>query len=121
MNNLNLNFSSLNIDYLREENYRLSNNQETYSYFKAEYYRAQPYDFERTLMTTVTISKTKIFFEKIKSMIIRDKSIKVSPNSNAYNFLVAEYKGNPFLQDFEHNVIIPNEEYKTIKVRKKKH
>ena len=121
MINRNLNFSSLNIGYLKQENYMLSNNQDTYSYFKAEYYHAQPYDFERTLIPTMTVSKTRIFFDKIKSILSRDKSMKVSPNSSAYTYLVEEYKGNPFLQDLEHNILIPIEESKSIKARKLKH
>ena len=120
MRNINFYFPNLDEKYLSNGMYKITHNDlGAYSYFKTEYSRTVPYDPERILMECETKSRAKEFLEKIKNVIkYREKTIIIKPNSRSYSYFKCEYKSDPFLQDFNNNILIPEESLKKVKSRR---
>ncbi len=119
MRNINFYFPSLDERYLSRGLYVVNRNDSgAYSYFKAEYSRSQPYDFERTMMECEVKSRKKVLLEKLKSRRRKDESVAIPRNSNLFMYFKSEFKGDPFTTDYENNLIVPAESYKKVKTRK---
>ncbi len=125
MKNLNIYFPSLDEKCFSRGLYTTTRNDlGTYGYFKAEYGRAIPYDPERDMMDCVVENKSKFLLEKLKSKLISDnklsgsRSVVISQGTTLYSFFKSEFRGNPFSQDIDKNILIPYESYEKIKTRK---
>ncbi len=119
MRNISFYFPNLDEKYLSNGIYKITHNDlGAYSYFKAEYSRAVPYDPERILMECETKSRTKELLQKLKSFLLREKAVAIAPNSSSYLYFKSEFKDEPFSQDCNKNILIPNESLKKVKSRR---
>ena len=115
-----VNFSSLNAEYLVSDAYRLSRkNYDAYLYFKAEF-RPHVYDaeFERMVVVRERRFNFKKMLSDLKDRLERyDGFLSVSPNSDTYSFISAEYK-SAFSKDLFDNYIVPKKAFSKVKTRK---
>jgi hypothetical protein len=121
MRNLDVNFSSLDVDHLLSGSYRLSSRYyDAYSYFCAEYRHSSSDDIERM----VVVKKEKRFSLKRVLSELKDKIegydgfLYVSPNSDTYSFINAEYRTSSFSKDINDNYIVPKSEFYKVKTRR---
>ena len=121
MQNLNVNFSSLNADRLTDSAYyQVSRaNYDAYLFFRTEYHHVFPIDEGTVIITRERKFNLKRKLSDMKEKLFAsDSFLAVSPNSSIYPFLISEYRENSFTKDFDNNFIVPTSALYKTKTRK---
>ena len=124
MRNLFFNLSGLSRKEIRDTQYVISQEKDTYSYFRHEYrcltrFQDGSYvvpvegDYENKVKRINLKEKMK----QVKDVLVgRDQSYSVGPSSDARLYFLGEYR-NSICEDCMNNIIIPSEEMRKIKTR----
>lgn len=117
----NLNFSNQPIGNLNLGIFDKSMNVGTYSYFKAEYYHALPYDIEREMIhECVQPGRLSNFIMRMKEKIFKSSFVLVPLNSPAHAYFETEFRGNIMPTDNQKNIIVPDSFYSKKRLESKR-
>lgn len=104
----------------RECCYVISRNNPSFSYFKSEF-ESFPSNNDGSLLVPSSVVKpekkgrVKLFVGNIRRRIFEGgESILVPVSSDAYTYFSGEYR-NGYVEDINHNIIIPRSEYRKVK------
>ena len=106
-------------DRLRESIYRVNRSSDSYVFFQSEY-KDVNYDYNGNILLSYPEEKKNIMKNLLNSIKERfnrkDKSLGISIGTPEYLFFASEFP-NSFMEDPNHNILVPEEVYKNMKVR----
>ena len=101
----------------------ISRSSTSYEFFHSEF-KTLPRDLEGNILLNYeqkgskkTSMKDVLLAIKERLLSSDDTAIGISVGSAEYSFFKTEYP-NQFIEDIEHNIIVPGEEYPKVKVKK---
>lgn len=118
MNNADL--SNKKLDNI-ESVYLISRSSHSYEFFHSEF-KTLSYDADGNILLNYAEKEKKSVIKNIlisikEHLLSRDKSLGIPIGSQEYTFFATEYR-NQLATDNKHNIIVPEEEYPKIKIKK---
>ena len=117
-----LDFAEEKLNYMGNT-YLISRSSTSYEFFHSEF-KALPRDLEGNILLNCeqkvnrrNSMKDMLLAIKERLLSEKDTAIGIPVGSAEYLFFKTEYP-NQFIEDIEHNIIVPGEEYPKVKVKK---